>query len=396
MAEDCAPATTQGRINRICKPFKSNKAPAAAQGRIAEVFSMFPYVVINRPAAFIYSEPVKMKPDGYGRCISAVSDEGLYGNVCRVLKEEQDFLYIISSYGYAGFVHREDVLPLEESQLREWMEGVMVVDGLSTDILTAPVLHGSCIMTLPRGALIKPAGPSEEGYTRVCLADGNTGYIASNRLTQKRFGEELLEEDPDVLIELQKNAVSERKKAAGGKTGFDFRKILDRWYGETGSPAAGEPAGSILTYAAKEEAFRKKLISTAAGYLGVQYRWGGRSSFGIDCSGLTHLSYLLCGVHIFRDAAIVKEYPLRRLELKWTDNQFDLSNLDSNVLRAGDLIYFPGHVAMYLGDGLYIHSTGKAGDMGVVLNSLRPEHGLFRKDLLEKMYAAAGIRLQEG
>ena len=48
---------------------------------------------------------------------------------------------------------------------------------------------------------------------------------------------------------------------------------------------------------------------------------------------------------------------------------------------------------MYLEDGLYIHSTGKAGDMGVVINSLRPGHPQFRADLLEKLYAAAGLRL---
>ena len=38
----------------------------------------------------------------------------------------------------------------------------------------------------------------------------------------------------------------------------------------------------------------------------------------------------------------------------------------------GDLLYFPGHIAMYIGDGKYIHSTGKAGSGGVVINSLNP------------------------
>ena len=89
----------------------------------------------------------------------------------------------------------------------------------------------------------------------------------------------------------------------------------------------------------------------------------------------------------------MKNYPLKRLELQWTDHRFDLSNLDGNILKSGDTLYFPGHVAMYLEDGLYIHSTGKAGDMGVVINSLRPGHPLFREDLLEKLYAAAGLRL---
>ena len=49
--------------------------------------------------------------------------------------------------------------------------------------------------------------------------------------------------------------------------------------------------------------------------------------------------------------------------------------------RAGDLLYFPGHVAMYLGGGEYIHSTGRAGDNGVTINSLYPEAANYRADL---------------
>ena len=273
---------------------------------------MVSYVLINKPAAVVYSAPSRTKQDEKGFYVSTVSDEGLYGNVCRVLKEEPDCLYILSSYGYAGYIDKNAVLPASGQEIRAWLDHVQVVDGTCVDILTAPTVHGSCLLTLPRGALVKPLEPSEEGYTKVCLADGTTGYIASNRLMEKRFGEELLMEDPALLIELQKNAVSEREREAGGKTGFDFKKVLDKWYGGHNA----DSAGTVLSYEEKEASFRKDLVCTAKKYLGIQYRWGGRSSFGIDCSGLTHMSYLLCGVHIFRDAAIVKNYPLKRLELQ--------------------------------------------------------------------------------
>ena len=55
------------------------------------------------------------------------------------------------------------------------------------------------------------------------------------------------------------------------------------------------------------------------------------------------------------------------------------------AMKPGDLMYFPGHVAMYLGEGKYIHSTGKAGSDGVVVNSLDPEAPDFRADLKEKL-----------
>ena len=38
--------------------------------------------------------------------------------------------------------------------------------------------------------------------------------------------------------------------------------------------------------------------------------------------------------------------------------------------KPGDALFFPGHVALYLGEGRYIHSTGAAVSGGVVINSL--------------------------
>ncbi|MFR2484475.1 MAG: hypothetical protein ACLTAC_14040 [Hungatella sp.] len=46
---------------------------------------------------------------------------------------------------------------------------------------------------------------------------------------------------------------------------------------------------------------------------------------------------------------------------------------------------------MYMGDGKYIHSTGKAGSGGVVINSLNPEDADFRADLAESLYAVGSI-----
>lgn len=44
------------------------------------------------------------------------------------------------------------------------------------------------------------------------------------------------------------------------------------------------------------------VVATAIQYLGSPYRWGGRSPFGIDCSGLVQIVFMLNGISLPRDA----------------------------------------------------------------------------------------------
>lgn len=120
-----------------------------------------------------------------------------------------------------------------------------------------------------------------------------------------------------------------------------------------------------------EPLLRQRLVDTAMLFARTHYRWGGKTPLGVDCSGLVSMSYLLNGIIIWRDASIKEGFPIRAIGLE--------------EIQPGDLMFFPGHVAMYIGDRRYIHSTGKAGSDGVVINSLDPSAPDYRSDLYEKL-----------
>ena len=127
----------------------------------------------------------------------------------------------------------------------------------------------------------------------------------------------------------------------------------------------------------EETALRQAVVSSALRYLGTPYRWGGKTPTGIDCSGLTSTAYLLHGVTIFRDARMEPGYPVRPISRE--------------ELKPADLLYWPGHTALYLGDGRYLHATARAGSRGVVINSLDPQSASYRPDLAEPFPTCGSI-----
>ena len=92
---------------------------------------------------------------------------------------------------------------------------------------------------------------------------------------------------------------------------------------------------------------------------------------------MTSMSYMLCGIMICRDASICEGFPVKEIPF---ENK-----------KPGDLFYWPGHIAMYMGDDMFIHSTGKNGSDGVVINSLNPAHELYREDLAKSIKAVGSI-----
>jgi hypothetical protein len=104
---------------------------------------------------------------------------------------------------------------------------------------------------------------------------------------------------------------------------------------------------------------RQRTAETGKRFLGIPYLWGGTTPLGFDCSGFVQLVYKMNGVSIPRDAGM--QYmvggPLDYTEISVADLVF-FSNESSGVT----------HVGIYIGNGEFLHSSGRAG--GVTINRL--------------------------
>jgi peptidoglycan DL-endopeptidase CwlO len=91
------------------------------------------------------------------------------------------------------------------------------------------------------------------------------------------------------------------------------------------------------------------LVSRARSWLGTRYVWGGSSSRGVDCSGLTRLLYKSEGVNLPHSAK----------------QQFKMGKpVAKSSLLPGDLVFFNtmgpiSHVGMYIGNGKFIHAANR-------------------------------------
>ena len=111
-----------------------------------------------------------------------------------------------------------------------------------------------------------------------------------------------------------------------------------------------------------------EILKWSKNLLGSPYLWGGKSSFGYDCSGLIQSLLLLKNINFPRD----------------TKDQISSDYLISskfNIGKRGDLIYFfdndkPNHVGIFLTSEVFIHSSGFVKMSSVVKGNIFYDEGL--------------------
>lgn len=122
---------------------------------------------------------------------------------------------------------------------------------------------------------------------------------------------------------------------------------------ENGRFRIGENMYSVLHPPLKPDlnSFASEIVNSAKFYLNTPYQWGGRSPFGIDCSGFCQVVFKQFGIRIKRDA----------WQQALQGNTVDFLQ----QARPGDLAFFDNaegkiiHVGIMLGNNRIIHASGR-------------------------------------
>ena len=231
------------------------------------------------------------------------------------------------------------------AHLRGQVEATHFVEGTPyeviepvADLRRAPTHEAALDTQALKGERVTVYETSEEGWAWGQLeSDGYVGYLSANALgpvgaaathrvsVPRTFGFPAADIKLPPMIALPMGAY-----LTVARTTDNFAVDGYGWH---------YPLGHVAPLASKHDDF----VAIAGMFAGVPYLWGGKSSLGIDCSGLVQLALNAAGQPCPRDS--------------YMQERILGSAVALDDLRRGDLVFWKGHVAIACDADTIIHAN---------------------------------------
>lgn len=229
---------------------------------------------------------------------SSLETQILMGTVVEITDKDGYWLKVDTPEPYTAWVNNTSIARMTKEGLKEWMDAPKVICLADhSSVREEPRSTSAQVRDLVRGCILRVDGRHEPGFTGVIIPSGLHGWVRTE----------------DV---------------------FNY----------AGWKASRHPDGDSVV----KEAMR---------YKGVPYLWGGASMGGVDCSGLTRMTYLMNGISLPRNASQQQNCG-RPVSIEGV-----LSG-HTGHLQKGDLLFFgnketgrASHVGIYIGEGRMIHAS---------------------------------------
>ena len=284
----------------------------------------------------------------------------LYNHSVGTLTEDaEDGWYRIESGSVDGYVKAEYVLRGEEGKelAEEVGQRLAKVNTTTLRVRREPSTESEIVGLVPDGDILN-VSEEVEGWAKV-TAEGGEGYISTDYAevyTENTVAESKEEEEARLLKEEEERRLAEEAAAqewarqqaeeAARQQAAVSSGSSQSSSGSTASASAGEnqSSGNSGSTQAAGSGLGSKIANYALQFVGNPYVYGGTSlTNGADCSGFVMSVYQNFGISLPRTSG-------EQGQCGW-----DVGGLGN--AKAGDLVWYSGHIGIYIGNGQIVHAS---------------------------------------
>ena len=260
--------------------------------------------VVVVPVANMYSRPSDK---------SDVVSQAIYGSNVKLLVASGEWSRIQTDDHYKGWIPSRHLRVILSGNGYAASGAIVQVDSLFANVYNEPdVTRHKPVVTIPFGARLESVTEKSEAANQATANQARANHATANQAVAKESHEGWIQ----VYLPDRRNA----------------------WI--QASDVVADPKPMSIP----------ESIELGKRFLGLPYLWGGRSSFGFDCSGFTQMLVRARGINMPRDAD---------QQAAWSG----VAPVERKDLQPGDLLFFGAsaksivHTGMYIGDGQFIQDT---------------------------------------
>ncbi|MBW8638079.1 C40 family peptidase [Hoeflea sp. WL0058] len=242
---------------------------------------------------------------------------------------------------------------LADSRLRNVVDAAAYVTGAPA-VIVAPVsnIHArpdkasECVSQSLYGETVRVFEEKDRWRWIQCDADGYVGYVAAEDVGETQT-------EPTHMVVVPRTFLydgADLRHRVEASLSMGSRLKINGTSETRGTQYAMTQDGFavIASHVAPLDRREADYVAVAERFLETPYLWGGRSGFGLDCSGLVQLAMAMAGLKAPRDTD---------MQAAGVGDAVD-PGPDYGALRRGDLVFWKGHVAIMRDRESILHASG--------------------------------------